>query len=71
MKKFVRGLCAAALVLCLLVSVAVFPVGAAGQPSSYSNSYNSGQRDVICTTLSGTDAGSYYTGSNTFDNLSD
>ena len=43
---------------------------AAGQPSKYSSQYNSGQRDVIATTLNGTSASSYYTGSYTYDALS-
>lgn len=70
MKKLVRNLCITTVVLSLLLSMAVFSASAAGQPSTYSNSSNSGQRDVVCTTLSGTDAGTYYTGSNTFANLS-
>ena len=43
---------------------------AAGQPSKYSSQYNSGQRDVIATTLNGTSASSYYTGSYTYAALS-
>ena len=46
-------------------------VTAAGnQPTTYSDEYNSGTRDVTCTTLSGTGASSYYTGSYTYDTLS-
>ena len=44
---------------------------AAGQPSKYSSQYNSGQRDVVATTLNGTSASSYYTGSNVYDVLSE
>lgn len=44
--------------------------GASGQPSKYSDTYNSGERDVIATTLSGTGASSYYTGSYAFGTLS-
>ena len=40
------------------------------QPSTYSDTYNSGTRDVTCTTLNGTGASSYYTGGNTYDSLS-
>ena len=40
------------------------------QPSKYSSQYNSGQRDVIATTLNGTSADSYYTGSYEYDILS-
>ncbi len=47
-------------------------VEAAGnQPYSYSTTSNSGTRDVICTTLDGTGAEDYYTGSYTFDLLAD
>lgn len=43
---------------------------ASGQPSKYSSQYNSGQRDVIATTLNGTSADSYYSGSYEYDVLS-
>lgn len=59
------------LILVLLVSTLVIPSSAAdGQPSSYSRSSNSGKRDVVATTLNGTSADDYYTGSYTYDNLS-
>jgi endonuclease I len=59
------------LILVLLVSTLVIPTSAAStQPSKYSSEYNSGQRGVVCTTLSGTSAASYYTGSYTYDTLS-
>lgn len=54
----------------LLVSLVVVPTSAAGQPSKYSSTSNSGQRDVVCTTLNGTTALGYYTGSNAYDTLS-
>ena len=41
------------------------------QPSKYSSQYNSGQRDVVATTLSGTSASSYYTGSYAYNLLSE
>ena len=44
---------------------------ASGQPSKYSSQYNSGQRDVIATTLDGTSASTYYTGTNVYDVLSE
>ncbi|MBR2381486.1 MAG: endonuclease [Clostridia bacterium] len=44
---------------------------AAGQPSKYSSQYNSGQRDVIATTLNGTSADAYYSGSYEYDVLSE
>ncbi len=40
------------------------------QPTSYSKTSNSGTRDVVCTSLSGTGADKYYTGSYTYDTLS-
>ena len=72
------------LLLIMLVQSAVVPAfafapidpsvevyAAAGQPSKYSSQYNSGQRDVVATTLSGTSASSYYTGNYTYDVLSE
>ena len=41
------------------------------QPTKYSSQYNSGQRDVVCTTLDGTSADDYYTGSYEYDVLDD
>ena len=64
------------LVLCATpyVTVEAAPSATAGgygvQPTTYSKQYNSGTRDIWCTTLSGTSASSYYTGSYTYDNLS-
>ena len=43
---------------------------ATGQPTTYSKNYNSGQRDVVATTLSGTSAAAYYTGSYAYEVLS-
>ena len=40
------------------------------QPSKYSSQYNSGQRDVVATTLNGTSASTYYTGNYVYDVLS-
>ncbi len=58
------------MLISLLVSLAVVPSSAAGQPSKYSSTSNSGERDVVCTTLAGTTAAGYYTGSYAFDTLS-
>lgn len=60
------------LALVMLVAVLVsfaLPTYAATQPSSYSSSSNSGERDVVCTTLNGTTAAGYYTGSYSYDSL--
>lgn len=69
MKKLTKVLTILLIVLSLLSSsITVIITGAA--PSTYSDSRNSGKRDEVCTTLSGTGASSYYTGSYTYDNLS-
>ena len=68
MKKHIRSAVALLLSLIFILSSAV-SVFAAGQPT-YSTSANSGERDVICTTLSGTGAEDYYMGSYTYENLS-
>ena len=64
MKNMVASLLAIVIILTTFI-----PVYAVGQPSSYSSSSNSGQRDVICTTLNGTGASDYYTGSYSVDKL--
>ena len=60
------------LILILLLS-ATTPVFAAttSAPTTYSKEYNSGTRDVVCTSLSGTSAASYYSGNYDYDNLSE
>ncbi len=69
MKRFLKYTVAMLLVIFLIVG-SIIPIFASTQPSSYSKSANSGQRHVVCTTLNGTSAASYYTGSYTYDNLS-
>ena len=64
-----------ALLLVLFMIVQASPVtlvvsAAGGQPSKYSDEYNSGQRDVVATTLNGTGADAYYNGSYEYDALS-
>lgn len=68
MKQYLKSGFAALMVLVLILT-AFLPSYAAGQPSSYSTASNSGERDVICTTLNGTSAPEYYTGSYTYNNL--
>ena len=71
MKNLKRSILAMLLVV-VLVASSVVPVSAAGtQPSKYSTTNNSGTRHVVCTTLDGTSAASYYTGSYTYDRLED
>ena len=69
MRKYMKSALALLLTVIIVLSVCI-PATAASQPSSYSTSTNSGQRNVACTTLSGTRASSYYTGSYTYANLS-
>lgn len=69
MKHYIKNAVASLLILVFVLS-AYIPTFAVGQPSSYSSSSNSGERDVDCTTLDGTGADDYYTGSYTYDNLS-
>ena len=68
MNRYLKSLIAALLSFVIIIS-AYLPVIAAGQPSSYSGSKNSGERDTVCTTLAGTSASSYYTGSYSYSNL--
>ena len=70
MKNLKRSILSLILVLVLFISSFVPSVAAETQPSKYSKEYNSGQRDVVCTTLDGTSAASYYTGSYTYERLS-
>ncbi len=70
MKKFIKFGVAILLVVFLVVG-SVIQIFASEQPSSYSTSANSGQRHVVCTTLDGTSAAEYYTGSYTYNALSD
>lgn len=71
MKRSISCLLLLAMVLSALTFSAPGEAYAAGnQPTSYSDTYNSGTRDVVCTTLSGTGASDYYTGSYTYANLS-
>ena len=59
-----------ALILAIVVIISSLPIFVyAAQPTSYSKNSNSGTRDEICTSLSGTSASSYYTGSYTYANL--
>ena len=53
------------------VEIEVDNYAAGTQPSKYSSQYNSGQRDVVATTLNGTSADAYYNGSYEFDVLSE
>ena len=69
MKRYIKSWVAALLAVVIIFSAYV-PVMAAGQPSKYSSTYNSGERDVVCTTLNGTSALSYYGSNYDYDKLS-
>ena len=73
MRKFTKSAIALLLSFILIISSAtpIFAVSkdSSGQPLQYSSEYNSGERHVVCTTLDGTSAESYYTGSYTYENL--
>ena len=72
MKKFTIRASAFVLVLTILLSLTTIVVPAAAtQPSRYSKEYNSGQRGVVCTTLSGTSALAYYGSTYSYAVLSD
>ena len=71
MKNLKRSIVSLVVVLLLAVSSFIPSFAATGtQPATYSSEYNSGQRDVVCTTLSGTSADEYYTGYE-YDTLSE
>lgn len=70
MKRLSKSLIALMIAVVMLSSVfSVFFVSNAGT-LVYSKTENSGERDVICTTLDGTSAAAYYTGSNSYATLS-
>ncbi len=60
------------LLLLMLLATSLIPVYAVGSnaPTQYSTSYNSGSRGVVCTSLDGTSAASYYQ-NHDYDTLSE
>ncbi len=69
MKNFRIRILSVILVLILAAS-SIVTTYAAGEPDTYSSEYNSGTRDVVCTTLNGTSAASYYK-NHDYDDLSE
>ena len=67
-KTFLKA-CALFIAIVIVIS-AISCITASAAPSSYSKSSNSGKRNEVCVSLSGTSASSYYTGSYAFDTLS-
>lgn len=70
MRKYVKNLVASLLLVIFIVS-SYLPINAVGQPTTYSSYSNSGERDVVATTLDGTSADDYYTGIYEYDELSE
>ena len=58
-----------ALIISILMVMSSISIMVSAAPSTYSKTSNSGTRNEVCTTLNGTSASSYYTGSYTYDNL--
>lgn len=58
-----------ALVISIIMIISSFTIVTTAAPASYSSASNSGTRNEVCTSLSGTSASSYYTGNYTYDNL--
>ena len=56
-------------IILIVSSLPIFATAADDLQYNYSKEYNSGKRDEVCTTLNGTSAYSYYTGSYTYENL--
>lgn len=56
--------------LCLILSLCPVTLADSGKQHDYAAGANSGIRHEVCTSLLGTSADSYYTGSYTYDNLS-
>ena len=75
MNKYIRSAVASLLVLVIVLTtyLPTFAVGerANTQPTKYSSQYNSGERDVVATTLNGTSALSYYGDNYSYEKLSE
>ena len=69
MKNFKRISVAFLLIISMLVTVIPFSAEVSAATLTYSKSSNSGTRNVVCTTLDGTSAASYYTGNYTYEKL--
>ena len=74
MNKYIKSAVASLLVLVIVLTtyLPTFAVSkdSNGQPTKYSSSYNSGERDVVATTLNGTSALKYYGDNYNYDKLS-
>ena len=70
MNRYIKSAIASLLIAVIVISTYI-PSFAVGEPASYSSSYNSGTRNVVATTLNGTNADNYYNGSYEYDVLSE
>ena len=71
MKKIgIRSLALFLIFMLLISSTFSLHIFAAGEPTTYSSEYNSGTRNVVCTTLNGTSASDYYK-NHDYDDLSE
>ena len=74
MKRCIKNAVASLLVLVIVLTTYLpgyaVSLDSNGQPTKYSSSYNSGNRDTVATTLNGTSALSYYGDNNNYDKLS-
>ncbi len=74
MKRYIRSAVASLLVLVIILTTYIPSVAVTldsnGQPTKYSDSYNSGNRDTVATTLNGTGALTYYGDNYSYDKLS-
>ena len=70
MNRYIKSAIASLLIAVIVISTYI-PSFAVGEPTSYSSSYNSGTRNVVATTLNGTNADNYYNGSYEYDVLSE
>ena len=69
MKRYLKSAIALLLIIVIALSTAAPVLALDSRALTYSTKSNSGQRDVVCTTLTGTSAASYYTGSYSYESL--
>ena len=69
MNRYIKSV-VASLLLIVFVFSGFVPTYAVDEPSKYSTQYNSGTRDVVCTTFAGTSVDAYYNGNYEYDVLS-
>ena len=70
MRKYIKNAVAALLSAVIILTTYIPSFAVESRAKTYSKSSNSGQRDEVCTSLEGTGAMSYYTGTNAYETLS-